>query len=271
MAYQGEDKAKLKREREKEAIALAMEGRWGEAVVANRAILELFPVDVEALNRLGRALMELGEYAGARDAYSRALELDPHNTIARKNLARLSFLGEKHSAPKADRYKVAPHLFVEEAGKAGVVNLVHLAPKEVLARMTAGAPVSLRVKGHNLIVENGQGEYLGRVEPRHGLRLVKLIEGGNRYAAAIAGLGENEVRVLIRETYQHPSQAGLLSFPPKSMEGFRAYTRESLLRYELEEEGEELLEEEGTIAEGTRNYDLVSAVMEEEEADLPEE
>ena len=47
----------------KEAIALAMQGRWEEAVAANRAILELFPEDVDAYNRLGSALMELGEYA----------------------------------------------------------------------------------------------------------------------------------------------------------------------------------------------------------------
>ena len=69
----------------KEAIALALQSRWQDAIGANEGILELFPEDVETHNRLGRALMEVGKYAAARKAYGRALELDPRNRIAKKN------------------------------------------------------------------------------------------------------------------------------------------------------------------------------------------
>jgi Flp pilus assembly protein TadD len=31
--------------------------------------------------------MELGEHSQAKEAYQKAIELDPYNTIARKNLA----------------------------------------------------------------------------------------------------------------------------------------------------------------------------------------
>jgi len=47
------------------------------------------------------------------------------------------------------------------------------------------------------------------------------------------------LKIIIRETYQHPSMRGRLSFPPKtSVAGYRAYTRDSVLRYGLEEDEE---------------------------------
>lgn len=260
-SYQEDELARLKREQEKEAIVLAMEGRWKEAVTANKAILELFPSDVDACNRLGKALMELGEYAEARKAYSRTWEIDPYNTIAKKNLERLSYLGERQELDKSDLHKVIPHLFVEEAGRAGVVNLVHLAPQETLAKMAAGDPVTLLLEGQSLTVKNQQGEYLGQVKPKYGLRLSRLIEGGNSYEAAIASVGEGEIKVLIRETFQHPSQVGRLSFPPKTIEGFRPYTRDSVLKYELEEEGAEAAEaeeEEGVLPEETESFEIIT-------------
>ena len=232
-----EDKARLRRQRTREAISLAMQSRWEEAVIANRGIIEIFPTDVDAYNRLGKALMELGNYVEARDAYSRAVELDPHNTIARRNLGQLSHLKEEQPSPKGD-HKAAPHIFIEETGKTGVASLYHLASREALAKISAGDEVYLRVSGQSLLVENRQGEYLGQVDPRIGLRLIRMIEGGNRYASAIVNIGDSGVRVIIKEVYQHPSQIGRLSFPPKVVEVFRPYTRDSLIRYDLEDEEE---------------------------------
>ncbi len=237
-----EEKARLRRQLEKEAISLAMQSRWEEAVAVNRSIIESFPTDVDAYNRLGRALMELGEFAQAKEAYARALELAPHNVIAKKNLERLSLLQETAKAVKKDYHKVVPQVFVAEMGKAGVVKLLNLAPKEILAKMAAGEEVYLKVRGQHLIVENSSGEYLGEVEPKHGLRLIKLIEGGNKYIAAIVSL-EDEVKVIIRETFQHPSQAGRLSFPVKPVEGFRPYIKDTLLRRSAISEAEEFWEE----------------------------
>ena len=53
---------RLKQQRSKEAIDLAMQARWREAVDVNREIIEAFPEDVDTFNRLGRAYMELGQY-----------------------------------------------------------------------------------------------------------------------------------------------------------------------------------------------------------------
>jgi len=237
MAYQEEEQVRIRRQRSKNAIALAMQGRWREAVAANKEIIESFPNDVDAYNRLGKAYIELGEYALAKEAYSRAVELDAYNIIALKNLRRLSYLGEAAASLQADSDKAKPEHFIEETGKAGVVNLHRLAPQGVLAKIVAGDRVYLKVSDSSLTVENGRGEYLGQVEPRHAQRLIKLMAGGNQYAAAIVSSAEDRVAVIIREVYQDPSQAGQLSFPPKGGEGLHPYLSEKMLRSGLEHVG----------------------------------
>jgi hypothetical protein len=89
--------------------------------------------------------------------------------------------------------------------------------------------------------ENGQ--YVGQIEPRLAKRLMALIEGGNRYTAAVTQVADKAISIIIREIYQHPSQRGKLSFPPKALPtgAYRPYMREGALRYGLEED------EEGTL------------------------
>ena len=242
MAYDQEGQVRLRRQRSKQAIALAMQGQWREAIVANQEIIDSFPNDVEAHNRLGRAYMELGMYSQAKEAYGQAMELDPYNTIAKKNLQRLSHLGEVLVSSGGYSPKAEPQHFIEEVAKAGVVDLYHIGPQEILARTAAGDRVYLKIDGPSLIVENSRGEYLGQVEPNHGQRLIKLMKGGNEYTAAIISSAEGKVTVIIREVYQDPSQAGQLSVPPRGFRGLRPYVANKILRDELEYE--ELLPEE---------------------------
>jgi len=236
VTYQEEEQVRLRRQGSKQAIALAMQGRWREAIAVNKNLIESFPSDVDAYNRLGKAYMELGEYSQAREAYERAIEIAPYNTIARKNLRRLAHLGKTLVGPERDSHKVEPQHFIEETGKAGVVDLYHLVPPETLARMVAGDKVYLKIDGSSLIVENGRGEYLGQVVPKHGQRLIKLMEGGNEYAAAILSSTEDKISVIIREVYQDPSQVGRPSFPPKGVENLRPYIGDRIIRRELEYE-----------------------------------
>jgi len=228
---------RLKQQRSKEAIYLAMQARWQEAVDINKEIIESFPEDVDAYNRLGRAYMELGQYTQAREAYSRTVQLDPYNAIANRNLRRLSDLGESDN-DEVETDKVEPHHFIEEIGKAGEVTLYELAPKENRARMVAGDKVYLKVDGPVLSVENSRGNYMGKVEPKYTQRLIRLILGGNQYTASVVKSTIDLMTVMVRETYQHPSQAGKLSFPPKGMEAFRPYASDKLLKVDEDEEEE---------------------------------
>ncbi|UCG54693.1 MAG: tetratricopeptide repeat protein, partial [Dehalococcoidia bacterium] len=232
----GEEQAKLIRRMSKEAIALAMQGRWREAVSVNQSIVESVPTDVDAYNRLGKAYIELGEFSQAKEAYTRALELAPNNSIATKNLNRLSQLQNTQVAVKDERPKAAPHLFIGEVGKAGVVNLVQMAANDVLAQMTAGDQVYLKVSSQKLFVENERGEYLGMVEPQHGFRLAKLMDGGNQYSATIVSVDDNRVKVMIRAVFKHAIQIGMISFPSKEVEVFKAHVNDNLLRNRTAEE-----------------------------------
>lgn len=242
--------SRLKQQRSKEAIDLAMQGRWREAAASNKEIIAGFPDDVDAYNRLGRAYMELGDYSQAREAYSRTAELDPYNAIANKNLRSLSYLKDAVSA-EVETDKVEPHHFIEEIGKAGVVRLYDLAPKEIRARMVAGDKVYLRVDGSSLAVESGRKEYLGQVDLRYAQRLARLMVGGNKYTAAVVSSREDMMKVIIREAYQDPSQAGRLSFPPKGLEEVRPHVGDKV--FKLDSELEEADEESGyTIIGGDK-------------------
>jgi hypothetical protein len=240
-----EEKDRLRRQMSQEAINLAMQGRWKEAIAVNLNIIESMPTEVDAYNRLGKAYTELGEIEQAKEAYKKALDLSPKNIIALKNLNRLAQLRKPVITVQEERPKAAPHIFIGDVGKAGVVYLQQLASSEVLARMTAGDQVYLKPQGHQLAVENEQGEYLGIVEPPHGFRLAKLLEGGNKYTAAIVSIDDDRLKVIIRETFQNPSQATKLSFPARTFEGFQPHVKDKYLRQAgVEEEEEEGFYEE---------------------------
>jgi len=76
-----DDRIRLRRVLPERAIALAMQNRWSEAADVNRKIIELYPNDADAYNRLGKALLEMGSYRDALSTYRKAVELDPNNII----------------------------------------------------------------------------------------------------------------------------------------------------------------------------------------------
>src|SRR5215218_4572254 len=236
MTYQTDDRARMRRQLAEQAINLAMQSRWDEASHINRQILSFDPRNVDAYNRLGKALTELGRYGEARAAYSRTLELDAANSIAKKNLSRLQALGDV-AAPSEGRQKVDPDLFIEETGKTGTTQLRSPDP-EALKVMTAGDLVYLRERDNMLQVTDTMDNYLGAVEPRLALRLINLMKGGNQYAAAIASVtpAGDQVRVIIKETFQSADNVGKLSFPAAAPDGFRAYTKESLVRRDFDDD-----------------------------------
>ncbi|MGZ3664037.1 MAG: tetratricopeptide repeat protein [Ktedonobacterales bacterium] len=237
--YQPEERARLRRQLTEQAIQLALESRWEEAVAVNRQLLTAVPHDLSTLNRLGKALSEIGHYTDAKQAYSDALEIDPSNNIARKNLDRLAELNDGDAAGRPSQERIDPRLFIEETGKTGFTNLVDLARRDVLARLTAGDQVYFEREGNILYARNGAGARIGRVEPVLANRLIKFMEGGNQYAAGITDLNDHEVRIIIRETFQHPSMFGRVSFPAQQGgETVRGYIKDSMVRYEQEDEEE---------------------------------
>lgn len=230
-----DDREKVKKDKAKKAVALAMNSRWEEAVIINRSIAQEFPKDLEAFNRMGKALSELGRNREAKEAFQCALGISPNNSIAKKNVKRLQKLSDD-ATPRVSRPRRAnrsANTFIEETGKAGVTSLLNLPGPEMLLKLTPGDPVQLQVVGKGLRVTDSDGGDLGRVEPRVASRLARLIQGGNKYEAAVTSAEDRELAIIIREVYNHPSQAREVSFPARGATGPHVYLPGTVLGMDM--------------------------------------
>jgi tetratricopeptide (TPR) repeat protein len=236
------------------AISHATRGEWEAAVEANRGLLELGP-DIDASNRLGKALAELGRHDEALKAYEKALERDATNRIAQRNVERLRVLlaADKPAGNGKVRTGKAPAtVFIEEMGKTGRARLINLAAAGVLAPLSPGDAVELQVDKDELNARVS-GRVIGTVEPRIAARLLKLIAGGNRYEAAITTIHEAgaDINIIIREVFTHPANFGKVSFPTlgQASVGVRPYMKGNALRYDDEDEVEEADEDSEEVEE----------------------
>lgn len=240
MAKQDE-KMRIRRRLQEKAIELAAMNKWEDAVETNRQILGLGE-DPDTYNRIGKAYMELGLYTESRDAYQNTLKITPTNSIARKNIARLDALiargFESGQASRRARQQVDLRMFITETGRTAITTLIDVPKGPAVDALITGEKMEFRVDGKTVYVIDSDGTVIGRLEPKLGQRLAELIGGGNRYLAAIAQSDPRIVRLLIRETYQDPSQRNRISFPGKLGEGA---TYVSSLRYE---EYEDVLEDD---------------------------
>ena len=211
MIHREEEHVRLLKEQTRRAVSLAMSGEWAEAAQLNREILEAAPDDVAAMNRLGKALAEIGELGQALDAFRRALALSPGNPIAAKNVERL--LAEANGGGARARRSCAgtvkPRMFIADSGKSAEVSLL----ASTAGNPSPGTPVALEANGSTLGVMDPDGNCLGLVPPGMAHRLLNLVAGGNRYEGAVSGTANGAVRVVLREAYQHPSQRAKVSFP----------------------------------------------------------
>ena len=236
--HQVDERQRLRRVLPERAIALAMQNRWQEAVDTNRTLLKLDPNDADAYNRLGKALLELGNIREAYDAYARAVELSPTNMIAQKNMNRLAPLVQQGGTTTPVRAAhthgetVRPQTFIEETGKTGLTTLTNIASGPTLVTLTAGDRLELRPSEGKLEVYTEQGAYLGQVEPKLTHRLSKFITAGNRYTAAVTTVSDKSLTIIIREVFQAPTMAGRPSFPARALPpALRAAAREGATRY----------------------------------------
>jgi hypothetical protein len=213
-----------------EAVQLAIAGKWDEAAKLNKFIVESFGGDEETQNRLGKALSELGKLKDAKAAYEVALKLNPMNSIAKKNAARLNTLLHQKEGLKVGGTKVDLNLFVEEMGKT-VITAVEGSSHDICSKVAAGDIAELKIDGDGIVAETSRGVRLGTLEAKMARRLIKFMRGGNKYQGGVTACDGSTVKLIVRETYQDPKFAGKPSFAirRKREVEFRPYTKESLL------------------------------------------
>src|ERR1700681_1862248 len=219
-----------------EAVQLAIAGKWDEAAKLNKFIIESFGTDEETQNRLGKALSELGKLKDAKAAYEVALKLNPMNSIAKKNAARINALLHQKEGLKVGGTRVDLNLFVEEMGKTVITALDNPVGSDICSKVAAGDVAELRIDADGVVAETSRGVRLGLLEAKLARRLIKFMRGGNRYQAGVMACDGSTVKLIVRETYQDPKVAGKPSFPMRRKREveFRPYSKESLLAREVE-------------------------------------
>jgi tetratricopeptide (TPR) repeat protein len=227
-----ESRGRARRQLIEQARRLANEGRWEEALTVNQQLIERTPRDVDAHNRLGKAYFELRKFKSAYEAYQAAYAIDPANVIAQRNISRIEPLKdtdeEGHAEPELGAMR--PNVFIEEVGKTYVDDLVNVADGPVLTELSSGDRLRLVVAGNAISIEDIHGTYIGQLEPRLANKMLELLQIGNEYEVYVTSSTGMSVRVIIRESFKHPSMGHRLSFPRQGKVNIpRAYLRDTRL------------------------------------------
>ena len=252
------------------AIAHATRGEWEAAVDANRQLLELGP-DIDAYNRLGKALAELGRHGEALEAYEQALERDATNRIAQRNVERLRLLSaaakpaeERQGPARRRRPPSSSRRWARPGGRGSSTS----AARGSSRRSRPATPSTWSSRATSWSQASGTAT-VGTVEPRIASRLLKLIATGNRYEAAITTIHEAgaDLTIIIREVFTHPANFGKVSFPTTTAGGggVRPYMKGSALRYDDDDEQEEVDEDSEEVEELDTTLPEYSAEPEDEE------
>lgn len=197
------------------AVSAALNGNWEKAIEINKSIIKRDSKDVDALNRLARALAEHGDLNKAKTTARKVTKIDPFNKIALKSLEKWKKLkgGETYvSSPSSAK------TFLEEPGKTKIVSLIHTGSVKTLSKLDSGDEVRLNSHGHKISVCTPDGKYIGRLPDDLSARLKQLIKHGNEYQIFVKSQTDNEVKVFIRETKRSEKLSDIPSFSSEKID-----------------------------------------------------
>lgn len=196
---------------EKKSIKQALNQDWINAIASNREILKNIPEDINTLNRLAKALIEIGEISEAKIIIRQILSLDCFNTVAKNNLERLKSIS-KSSSPNTTI--CTNHIcFIEEPGKTLVVNLVNLGNPNITSKLAIGQEIQLKPTGRKIKVITNKNQYIGSLPDDLGLSLIHFLKLGNKYQTFIKSCNCRQITVFIKEVKKSSRAKGMDSFP----------------------------------------------------------
>lgn len=195
------------------AINAALKCEWEQALDLNKQIIALEPENVECLNRMAKSHMELGSYSEAKKLYEQVLALDVYNTIAQKNLLKVSaFKKDGIKSNHITPVTMSASFFLEEPGFTKVVTLIKLAEPQKILILSAGMMVNLVPKNRGVSVTDMNNQYVGALPDDTAHHLLRLIKGGNKYNAYIKSIKSSKVTILIREVFRSKKFKNQASF-----------------------------------------------------------
>lgn len=215
------------------AIAAALNSDWKKATEINQQILKENPKNIDALNRLGFAFLNLGSTTKAKKNFDKVLKLDPFNPIALKNINKIKEISQK---PQINYGGISPKVFLEEPGVTKIVNLINIAEKCILVTLHCGQPVLLIPKKKRIEIRTDNNIYLGALPDDLSFKLKKLIRLGNQYCAFIKQVNEQQLFIILREI-KRSKKVKDASFVSRVIPQYHSSIRSELLE-ELIEDGE---------------------------------
>jgi len=213
------------------AVNAALSQNWIEAIVINKRILQEFPKNIEAINRLGFALLKTGKITDGKQMFEKVLKLDPYNRIAGNNLKKINSL-KKSTSDFIRECPVSPLLFLEEPGKTKIVECVNVASSQILSSLSCGQEVFFKLKKHGIDIRDAKGLYIGALPDDLSFKLLLFMKEGNQYTIHIKRIAKSCVSVFIRETHRgkkfinQSSFSGTTSYIPYAHEAIEHKSKE---------------------------------------------
>lgn len=192
-----------------QAIQTALVGDWENAVAFNKLILQKEPDDIDTLNRLAFAFLSQGNIKDAKTLYQKVLSLDMKNPIASRNLKRLNDVNTKKINFQLN------NLFIEEPGKTKIIELINIADKKIITQLRSGEKLTLCIKRMKIFALDQNNQYIGMLPDDLCQRLIKFINGGNKYEAYTRTAESNKITIFIRESKRVKKYYKQPSFPSK--------------------------------------------------------
>lgn len=176
------------------AIKAALSGNWESAVELNLEILAESPLNIQALNRLGRAYTELGQKEAAGDAYGQVLKIDKYDAIASKNLKLLP-----HQKNNLASVELAVEDFIESPGITKSTSLIKVASRDILLSLSCKQILNLVPRTRLVAVITQDKACIGCLPDDLSLKIKELMSAGYLYSACLKGASDNTATIFIRE------------------------------------------------------------------------
>jgi tetratricopeptide (TPR) repeat protein len=192
------------------AIQKALNCEWRKAVQLNEEILVNNPQNIDALNRLAQAYMQLGKFSKSKKIVQNILILDKFNPIAKRNLEKINNFS-KNCQDFTNTTMTKPFNFIEEPGKTRVVSLVRIGERSVLSFLQSCLELDMQIR-QKTISFYYQKKYIGRLPDDIAHRIIWLHKRNNKYQSFIKSIEKNRVRVFIREVRCSPKNKNNVSF-----------------------------------------------------------
>lgn len=228
-------------ELEKKAIDFALKQDWKKAITYNKKILKKDKNNLDSLLRLGFAMMQLKKYLQAKKYYKKALKIQPYNPTAIENLNRIKIiLSKKEKLINEEKdIHLDPNLFLEIPGKTKTISLVNLGQKDILAQLSIGEKVNLKLRKRRVEIRTSQGDYIGHLPDDLSKRLQILIKAGSQFSAFIKEASFNKVVVFIREEKRGKKVYKFFPFP-LTKKTLPDYVEKEIAQEKIEEKSQEL-------------------------------